>query len=105
MNSNATGNASRQYSTPRGGIVSRGLPLVAPEDLMNLGIDPEFIPFIISTTLRDEKSPDISPPLNPAEAENLVESLHKVYLYLWISPRMLNSSTIRLCRPPWRIRA
>jgi len=63
-------------------MVSPGFPPKALEDLTNLGVEPRFISFIISTTSRDEQSPDGSPLLSPTEAENLVETLHKAHLYL-----------------------
>ena len=45
---------------------------------MKLGIEAQLIPFIVSATLRVEQSPNVSPPLSPLEAENLVEILDKV---------------------------
>jgi len=56
-------------------------PPIAAEDLAKLGIESRLIPFIVSTTLRAEQSPNGSPPLSPAEAENLVEVLDKVCLH------------------------
>ena len=63
-------------------MISPDLPPTAREDLTNLGVEPRFISFIISTTLRDEQSPDSSPLLSSTEAENLAETLHKAHLYL-----------------------
>jgi len=57
-------------------------PPIAAEDLAKLGIESRLIPFIVSTTLRAEQSPNGSPPLIPAEAENLVEVLDKVCPHL-----------------------
>ena len=47
---------------------------------MKLGVESRLIPFIVSTTLWAEQSqsPKGSPPLSPAEAENIVETLDKV---------------------------
>ena len=47
---------------------------------MKLGVESRLIPFIVSTTLWAEQSqsPNGSPPLSPAEAENIVETLDKV---------------------------
>ena len=59
---------------------SPDLPPIAREDLAKLGVDPEFIPLIVSATLRIEQSPDGSSQLSPVEAENLVEILDKVRL-------------------------
>ena len=56
-------------------------PPIAAEDLVKLGVESQLIPFIVSTTLRAEQSPSGSPPLSPAEAENLVEILDKVRLH------------------------
>ena len=53
-------------------------PPIAEEDLVKLGVASQLIPFIVSTTLWAEQSPNASPPLSPAEAENLVETLDKV---------------------------
>ena len=57
-------------------------PPIAAEDLVRLGVESQLIPFIVSTTLRAEQSPNGSPPLSPKEAENLVEILDKVRLHL-----------------------
>jgi hypothetical protein len=59
---------------------SPDLPLISPEYLEKLGVEPQLIPFIVATTLRAERSPGDLPPLSPAEAETLVEALDKVRL-------------------------
>ena len=53
-------------------------PPIAAEDLVKLGVESRLIPFIVSSTVWAEQSPNGSPPLSPAEAENLVETLDKV---------------------------
>ena len=55
-------------------------PPITAEDLVKLGVESRLIPFIVSTTLWAEQSqsPNGSPPLSPAEAENIVETLDKV---------------------------
>jgi hypothetical protein len=53
---------------------------IASEDLKKLGVDPQLIPFIVSTMLRAEQSPNGPPLLSPAEVESLVEALDKVHL-------------------------
>ena len=58
--------------------VLSAFPPISPEDLVKLGVEAQLIPFIVSATLRAEQSPNGSPPLTPAEAENLVEILDKV---------------------------
>jgi len=55
-------------------------PPITPEDLAKLGVESQLIPFVVSTTLRAEQSPNGSPPLSPADAENLIEILDKVRL-------------------------
>ena len=55
------------------------MSLIAPEDLAKLGVESQLIPFIVSTTSQVEQSPDGSLPLSPTEAENLVETLDRVY--------------------------
>ena len=62
-------------------------PPIAAEDLAKLGIESRLIPFIVSTTLRAEQSPNGSPPLSSAEAENLVEVLDKVCLHESVNSR------------------
>ena len=52
-------------------------PPIAAEDLVELGVESRLIPFIVSTALQVEQWPDDSPPLTPAEAEDLVESPDK----------------------------
>ena len=73
---------SSNFHRCRRNPLTRGLfsspPPVTPEDLVKLGVDPQLIPFIISTTLQIQKSPDDSPPLSPVEAEILIEALDKV---------------------------
>ena len=66
------------------------LPPIAPEDLAGLGVEPQLIPFILSTILHAENLPSGSSTLNPAEAENLVEALDKVRLPPRIPPRAAN---------------
>ena len=63
---------------------SLDLPPIASEDLAKFGVDPQLIPFIISTTLQIEQSHNgsPSPPLSPAEAEDLIEILDRVRLTL-----------------------
>ena len=58
---------------------SQDIPPINPEDLTKLGVDAQLIPFIVSTILRAEQSPSVSPPLSTAEAEKLVEILDKVW--------------------------
>ena len=70
---------SRVRSTDENGP-SLDSPSIVPEDLTRLGVESQLIPFIISTTLRVEQSPNGSPPLSPVEVENLVETLDKVRL-------------------------
>jgi len=53
-------------------------PPIAAEDLVELGVESRLIPLITSTALHVEQWPDDSPPLTPAEAKDLVESLDKV---------------------------
>ena len=55
-----------------------GFHPIAPEDTAELGVESRLIPFVISTALRAGQSPNGSPPLSPAEAENVVEILDKV---------------------------
>ena len=50
------------------------------EDLVKLRAETQFIPFIISTTLRAEESPNGLPPLSLAEAQDLIEILDNVRL-------------------------
>jgi hypothetical protein len=57
---------------------SQNYPPIAEEDLVKLGVEPRLIPFIVSTSLWAEQSTNGPPPLSPAEAENLVETLDKV---------------------------
>lgn len=56
------------------------LPPIAHEDLVKLGVESRSVPSLISTMLRAEHSPNGPPPLDPAEAENLVDILDKVLL-------------------------
>ena len=72
-------------------------PPITAEDLVKLGVESRLIPFIVSTTLWAEQSqsPNGSPPLSPAETENLVETLDKVrglYLIGSRSKRLQNAS-------------
>ena len=60
--------------------LSPGSPPIASEDLAKLGVEAQFIPFILSTILQTEQSPIDLPPLSPEGAENLVEILDKVHL-------------------------
>jgi hypothetical protein len=62
-------------------IHSLDYPPIAEEDLVELGVESRLIPFIVSTTLRVEQSPNDPPLLSPAEAEDLVETLDKVRLH------------------------
>jgi len=55
-------------------------PPITPEDLTKLGVALQLIPFIVSTTLRAEESPNGSPALSPGDAGTLVEILDKVCL-------------------------
>jgi len=61
-------------------IHSLDYPPIAAEDLVKLGVESRLIPFIVSTTLWAEQSlpSSGSSPLNPTEAEILVETLDKV---------------------------
>ena len=59
---------------------SPDLHSIDPEDLARLGVDPQLIPFIISTILRAEQLPSGSRQLSPVEAENLVEIFDKVHI-------------------------
>ena len=63
---------------------------IDPEDLTKLGIEPQLIPSTISTILSAEQPPNGSPLLGPAEVENVVEILDKVFPPPCISPRRLN---------------
>jgi len=53
-------------------------PPIAAEDLVELGVESQLTPLVASTALHVEQWPDDSPPLTPAEAKDLVESLDKV---------------------------
>jgi len=55
-------------------------PPITAEDLVKLGVESRLIPFIVSTTpwAEQSQSPNSSPPLSPAEAEDLAETLDKV---------------------------
>ena len=53
-------------------------PPIASEDLVKLGVESQFIPFIVSATQWAEQSPDGPPPLNTTEAEGIIEILDKV---------------------------
>lgn len=48
--------------------------------LLELGVDPQLIPFVTSTVSQVEQLSTGPPPLTQEETENLVESLHKVGL-------------------------
>ena len=51
---------------------------ITDEDLARLEVEPQLIPFIVSTTQRAEQSRSGEPQLTPTEAENLVEVLDRV---------------------------
>ena len=72
---------SKLLSGPLTRIHSSDSPPITTEDLVKLGIEPQRIPLIISTTLRTEQLPSDSPPLSLAGAQNLVEVLDKVRIY------------------------
>jgi len=57
---------------------SPGLTPKVSEELAKLRTESQLIPFILSTTLRAEQSPNGSPPLSPVGAGNIVEILDKV---------------------------
>lgn len=59
-----------------------GVPPITLKDIAKLRTESQFIPFIVSITLRAEQSPMGLPLLNPAEAKNLVEILDNVRLPL-----------------------
>jgi hypothetical protein len=67
---------------PGCGLLSAPDPSYQPvlKDLEKLGVEPQLIPFVMSTILQVEQLPNGSPPLSSAEAENLVEALDKVHL-------------------------
>ncbi|KAF9645420.1 kinase-like protein [Thelephora ganbajun] len=70
--------------------VPQNSPPIVVEDLVNLGVEPQFIPFIISTILQAEQLSSESPPLTPTEAENLVEILDKVVSSNTVDPGLKN---------------
>ena len=53
-------------------------PPIVAEDLVKLGVESRFIPFVVSATQWAEQSPNGSPPLSTTEAESIVEILDKV---------------------------
>ena len=53
-------------------------PPITDEDLAGLEVDPQLIPFVVSTAQRAEQSSSGEPQLTPTEAENLVEILDRV---------------------------
>jgi len=59
-------------------LIRADTPPITREDLAKLGIESRLIPFILSTALQAERSPDDSPYLTPEEAECLIETLDKV---------------------------
>jgi hypothetical protein len=59
------------------------------EDFARLEVDPQLIPFAVSTAQRAERSSSGEPQLTPAEAENLVEILDRV------SPPSVNARVAR----------
>jgi len=79
---------------------SLDFPITA-EDLAKLGVEPRLIPFVVSTALRAEQSPNGPPPLSQTEAEDLVEILDKVRLHSQIFIPPAKSPTTRFCHPPW----
>ncbi|KAF9647766.1 kinase-like protein, partial [Thelephora ganbajun] len=70
--------------------VPQDFPPIAADDLMKLGVEPQLIPFVVSTTLRAEQSPSGSPVLTPIEAGNLVEILDKVVSSNTVNPSLKN---------------
>ena len=54
------------------------LPPIAHEDFMEIGVESQLIPFVVSAILRVEQSPNDSPRLTLAEVECLIEILDKV---------------------------
>ena len=59
-----------------------GFPPITDEDLARLEVEPQLIPFVVSTAQRAEQSSSGEPQLTPTEAENLVEILDRVRPYL-----------------------
>ena len=54
-------------------------PPITNEDLLGLEVEPQLIPFVVSTAQRAELSPSGEPQLTPAEAGTLVEILDRVH--------------------------
>ena len=74
-------------------------PPITPDDLTKLQIEPQLIPFVVSTSLRAERSPNGSPPLSPVEAETLVEILDKVRTLFKLLPALNPTQSGRvICR-------
>lgn len=65
---------------------SQDSPLIAPEDLAELGVEQQLIPFVISTASQVDQLPDGATSLSSTDAENLVEILDKVHLPPWFPP-------------------
>lgn len=81
-------------------LPSPDFPPITAEDLVRMGVEPRLIPLVVSATSRAEQSPNLSPPLTPAEAEHLVEILDQVYLHSRIFITRANSPTTRSSHPP-----
>ena len=82
------------------------LPIFA-EDLVKLGVESRFIPFVVSETQWAEQSPNGSPPPSTAEAESVVEILDKVRpIRERLNPRLvLIHLATNSCHPTQRIQA
>ena len=73
-------------------------PPITNEDLLKLDVEPQLIPFVVSTAQRAEQSSSGEPQLTSTEAENLVEILDRVRLPANSPPRA-KSQAIRSCHP------
>ncbi|KAF9789361.1 kinase-like domain-containing protein [Thelephora terrestris] len=72
------------------GLPSHNFPPITDEDLARLEVDPQLIPFAVSTAQRAEQSSSGEPQLTPTEAENLVEILDRVVSSDTVNPGLKN---------------
>ncbi|KAF9789367.1 hypothetical protein BJ322DRAFT_531913 [Thelephora terrestris] len=72
------------------GLHSHTFPPITDEDLARLGVDPQLIPFAVSTAQRAEQSSNGGPQLTPTEAENFVEILDRVVSSYTVNPGLKN---------------
>ena len=94
MSSGTQGPRSKSYLPRRLNHVSPAdqevfppdFPPITNEDLLKLGVEPQLIPFVVSTAQRAEQSSSGEPQLTSTEAENLVEILYRVRLLPANSP-------------------